>query len=432
MGFAGLILTGSLLLALPAASQAGQSVGWVNALFTATSAVCVTGLTVVDTGTYWTVFGKTVIAVLIQVGGIGFMSMATLFAVLLGKQINLKERLLIRQAVGQDTLSGVVRFSLYLLAMTFALELAGTIILAFRFVPEFGVGKGLLYSAFHAISAFCNAGFDLMGNGQSLTGYVTDPLVNGVVGMLIILGGLGFTVVIELINTRNFQRMTLHTRLVLTMTLFLLVSGTILYLVLEWNNPFTLGNLPASQKIMAGFFQSLTTRTAGFNTVDTAGLTTASQLMTVILMFIGGSPGSTAGGIKTVTLSVVLVMALSVIRGQNRVCIFRKRIPDPIVIRAVTILVFAVIVLILATMTMTILEPDIPFMAVLFEVTSALGTVGLSTGITSSLGEPGKILLTATMFVGRVGTLTIGFALAKRQHNYQNRLQYPEERIIVG
>ena len=265
-----------------------------------------------------------------------------------------------------------------------------------------------------------------------MTGYVTDPLVNGVVGMLIILGGLGFTVVIEIINTRNFRRMTMHTRLVLTMTLFLLVSGTILYLVLEWNNPFTLGNLPASQKIMAGFFQSLTTRTAGFNTVDTAGLTTASQLMTVILMFIGGSPGSTAGGIKTVTLSVVLVMALSVIRGQNRVCIFRKRIPDPIVIRAVTILVFAVIVLILATMTMTILEPDIPFMAVLFEVTSALGTVGLSTGITSSLGDLGKILLTATMFVGRVGTLTIGFALAKRQHNYKNRLQYPEERIIVG
>ncbi|MEN1759598.1 TrkH family potassium uptake protein [Anoxynatronum sibiricum] len=432
MGFAAVILVGMSLLMLPAASIDQASVGLVDALFTATSAVCVTGLVVVDTGTHWTVFGKTVIAFLIQIGGIGFMSMATLFAVMLGKRISLKERLLIQQAVGQNTLSGVVRFSLYLLALTFGLELVGALLLSFRFVPEYGLATGVGYAVFHAISAFCNAGFDLIGNGRSLTPYVTDPLVNLTIGGLVILGGLGFTVVLDIVNHYKTRRYALHTRLVLMMTVILLAGGTCLFLLLEWNNPDTMGNLHFLEKIQAGFFQSLTTRTAGFNTIDTAGLTTSSQLLTVILMFIGGSPASTAGGIKTVTFGVMLIMAVSVIQGRENVEIFRRKIPFDIVNRAVTILVIGLLMVVIVTMGLSILEPQFSFMEVLFEVTSAFGTVGLSTGITSLLSTPGKVLLIITMFAGRVGTLTIAFALASRQSQYQNLVHYAEERVMVG
>ncbi|SMP40737.1 TrkH family potassium uptake protein [Anoxynatronum buryatiense] len=432
MGFAAVILVGMSLLMLPAASIDQTSVGFVDALFTATSAVCVTGLVVVDTGTHWTVFGKTVIAFLIQIGGIGFMSMATLFAVILGKRISLKERLLIQQAVGQNTLSGVVRFSLYLLALTFGLELVGALLLSFRFVPEYGLATGVGYAVFHAVSAFCNAGFDLIGDGRSLTPYVSDPLVNFTVGGLVILGGLGFTVVLDIINHYKTRRYALHTRLVLMMTVILLAGGTCLFLLLEWNNPETMGNLHFLEKVQAGFFQSLTTRTAGFNTVDTASLTTASQLLTVILMFIGGSPASTAGGIKTVTFGVMLIMAVSVIQGKENVEIFRRKIPFDIVNRAVTILVIGLLMVVMVTMGLSIMEPHFSFMEILFEVTSAFGTVGLSTGITSMLSTPGKVLLIITMFAGRVGTLTIAFALASRQSRYQNLVHYAEERVMVG
>lgn len=432
LGFGVVILIGTSLLMLPSASQNQQSAGLVNALFTATSAVCVTGLVVVDTGTHWTIFGKTVIALLIQIGGIGFMSMATLFAVILGKKISLKERLLIQQAVGQNTLSGVVRFSLYLLALTFSLELMGAILLSFRFVPEYGFGTGVGYAFFHAVSAFCNAGFDLIGHGRSLTPYVTDPLVNFTIGALIILGGLGFTVILDIISHYKTRRFALHTRLVLLMTAVLLLTGAVLFIMMEWNNPETMGDLHVWEKLQAGFFQSLTTRTAGFNTVDTGSLTTASQLLTVILMFIGGSPASTAGGIKTVTFGVMLIMAISVIQGKENVEIFKRKIPFEVVNRAITILVIGLLMVVSVTMALSILEPGFSFMEVLFEVTSAFGTVGLSTGITSSLGNPGKVLLIITMFAGRVGTLTIGFALASRQSRYQNLVHYAEERVLVG
>lgn len=432
LGFAGVILMGTLLLLLPAASRDHQSVGFVNALFTSTSAVCVTGLVVVDTGSHWTTFGVVVIGFLIQVGGIGFMSMATLFAVILGKRINLRERLIIQQAVGQNTLSGVVRFSLYMIAMTFSLELLGIFFLAFRFIPEYGMSTGLGYAVFHGISAFCNAGFDLIGEGRSLTPYVNDPIVNGTIGFLVIMGGLGFTVIMDCLSNCKTRRFTLHTRLVLIMTSFLLILGTGVYLLLEWNNPATLGDLAFAEKLMAGFFQSLTTRTAGFNTIDTAGLTPASKLWTVILMFIGGSPASTAGGIKTVTFGVMLVMALSVIQGKEQVEIFKRKIPYDIVNRAITILIFALVMIVSITMLMTVLEPQFTFLDILFEVVSAFGTVGLSTGITPFHSDPGKMLLILTMFTGRVGTLTIGFALASRQSSYKNLVHYPHERILVG
>ncbi len=431
-GFAAVILIGTMLLVMPAASLDNQSVGFVNALFTATSAVCVTGLVVVDTGTHWTLFGKTVILFLIQIGGIGFMSMATLFAVILGKRISLKERLIIQQAVNQNTLSGVVKFSLYMLGLTFFLESIGALLLSFRFIPEYGVLTGIGYSIFHSVSAFCNAGFDLIGNGRSLTPYVTDPLVTLTVGTLVILGGIGFAVIVDVVSNHKKKRFTLHTKIVLTMTLFLLTTGTMLFLFFEWNNAATLGGLSMPNKVMASFFQSLTTRTAGFNTVDTAGLTNASKLLTIIFMFIGGSPASTAGGIKTVTFGIILIMALTVIQGKDRVGIFKRDISYSIVNRAITIAVFAMILLIIITTAMTAIESQFEFMDILFEVASALGTVGLSTGVTSQLSNPGKLLLIFTMFTGRVGTLTIAFALANRQQNYKNLVQYPEEKVIVG
>lgn len=431
-GFATVILIGTMLLMLPASSLDNQSVGFVNALFTATSAVCVTGLVVVDTGTHWTTFGKTVILLLIQIGGIGFMSMATLFAVLLGKKISLKERLIIQQAVGQNTLSGVVKFSLYMLGLTFLLESIGALLLSFRFIPEYGVLKGIGYSIFHAVSAFCNAGFDLIGNGRSLTPYVNDPLITLTIGTLIILGGIGFAVIVDVVSNFKKKRFTLHTRIVLTMTVFLLAIGTLLFLIFEWNNINTLGALTIPNKLMASFFQSLTTRTAGFNTIDTAGLTTGSKLLTIILMFIGGSPASTAGGIKTVTFGIILIMAMTVIEGKDRVGIFKRDISYSIVNRAITIAVIAMMLLITITMAMTVIESHFDFMDILFEVASALGTVGLSTGVTPELSDTGKLLIIFTMFSGRVGTLTIAFALANRQQNYKNLIQYPEEKVIVG
>jgi len=432
LGFIGLISVGTLLLMLPAASCDDEAVGFVNALFTATSAVCVTGLVVVDTGTYWTVLGKTIILLLIQIGGIGFMAVATLFFVMLGKRITLRERLVIQQAVGQNALSGVVKFSLTMLILTFGIEAMGVLLLSFRFVPEYGWNTGVGYAVFHSISAFCNAGFDLIGHGRSLTPYVNDPLVIIPIGMLVILGGLGFTVILDTISHKKMRHYSLHTKLVFLLTTVLLLSGTGVYLLLEWNNPDTLGGLTLSGKLLAGFFQSLTTRTAGFNSIDTASLTNASKIWTIVLMFIGGSPASTAGGIKTVTFGVMLVMAYSVIQGKENVEIFKRRIPFDVVNRAITILVIGLVMMVMATMVLTILEPDYSFMDILFEVASAFGTVGLSTGITALLSNPAKILLTFTMFAGRVGTLTIAFALANRQNQYKNLVHYPHERILVG
>ncbi len=431
-GFATVIFIGTLLLNTPMASVETGSVGWVDALFTATSAVCVTGLVVVDTGTYWSVFGQSVIAILIQIGGLGFMTMATLFAVVLGRKISLKERLIIQQAIGQDTISGVVRFTLYLLVIAFSIEAVGAVILAFQFVPEFGLKTGIGYAVFHAISAFCNAGFDLMGNGSSLTGYVTNPLVNLTVITLILTGGIGFTVLLDLYNASRPKDFSLHTRIVLLISIGLLLVGTVIYLLLEWNNPGTLGNLNGPQKLMASIFQSVTPRTAGFNTIDTGSLTDASQFFTIILMFIGGSPASTAGGIKTVTFGVVLLMAVSVIRGNDRVTIFNKTIPADIIKRAMTVAIIAVNLVIGITMIMTVMEPNFAFMQILFEVTSAFGTVGLSTGITPQLSDASRLLLVLVMYSGRVGILTVAFALARKQHNYRDLVRYAEEKVIVG
>ena len=432
IGFAIVILIGGILLNLPIASQKGSSMGFLNALFTATSAVCVTGLAVVDTGTHFTVFGKTIIAILIQVGGLGFMSMATLIFVLLGKKISLKERLVMQEALNQNNLAGLVKFTLYILIGTFIIEAFGALFLSFRFVPEYGFLKGLGFSIFHSISAFCNAGFDLIGNGRSLTPYVGDVVINFTIISLIVLGGLGFSVMVDIVNHRGFRRLALHSKMVLLITALLIGIGFIAFLILEWSNPETLGGLSLGQKLLAGLFQSITPRTAGFNTIDTGRLTNASLLLTIVFMFIGGSPASTAGGIKTTTIGVVLFLVISVIKGREDTELFGKRISRGIVQRAIIIAIIALTLVIVFTMVLTITEPNFSFIEILFETVSAFGTVGLSMGITSELSGIGKVVVMFLMFSGRVGPLTITLALARQQRRNKGNIKYPEDKVLVG
>lgn len=432
IGFASVILIGAILLNLPISSQSGEMVGFINALFTATSAVCVTGLSVVDTGTYWTTFGKTVIILLIQIGGLGFMTMATMFAIILGKKITLKERLIIQEALNQYSLAGLVKFTKYVILVTFAVEGLGAFFLSFRFVPQFGWTTGIAYSIFHAISAFCNAGFDLIGNGKNLTPYVSDPLVSLTISFLIIIGGIGFTVIADLITHRKLKKLSLHSKLALLITASLLMTGFVGFTIIEWKNPHTLGSLSFGSKFLAGFFQSVTTRTAGFNTIDLAQMKSASKLLTIMLMFVGGSPASVAGGIKTTTLGVILVTIISVIKGKNETELFKRRIPRDAVNRALTIAIIAIFLIITITMILTITDSQFNFMDILYETVSAFATVGLTLGITPQLSGIGKLLIVFMMFAGRVGILTIAFAIARQQRKNKGIIKYPEGKILIG
>lgn len=432
IGFALLILVGAILLNLPIASQGEDEVGFINALFTSTSAVCVTGLVVVDTGTYWSTFGQVVIIALIQVGGLGFMTMATMFFIILGKRISLKERLIMQEALNQNSLAGIVRFTKYIIIGTFIIEGIGALFLSLKFVPEYGWVKGIVYAIFHSISAFCNAGFDLIGGGRSLTPYVADPIVNFAICGLIIIGGLGFSVMVDIINQKNLKRLSLHSKMVLFITSLLLSIGFIMFLVLEWHNPETLGELNFGGKLLGAFFQSVSPRTAGYNTIALAKMTNASKLLTIILMYIGGSPGSTAGGIKTATLGVILFTLISVIKGKEETELFQKRVSRDIVNRGITVAVIGITLIMIITMVLMITEIGFSFEEILFEVTSAFGTVGLTLGITPSLSKIGKIVIIFMMFAGRVGPLTIAYALARQQRKNKGIIKYPEGKILVG
>ncbi|SHH24253.1 TrkH family potassium uptake protein [Tepidibacter thalassicus] len=430
LGFAIIILLGALFLNLPIASQNGESVGFINALFTSTSAVCVTGLVVVDTGTHWTVFGKTIIIILIQVGGLGFMSMATLFSILIGKKICLHQRLLIQEALNQYDLSGLVRLTRHILVGTFIIEGIGAIILSMVFIPKMGFLKGLGYGVFHAISAFCNAGFDLMGNFSSLTSYTENIVVNIVIMALIILGGLGFTVIFDIIKKRNFSKLTLHSKIVIFMTSFLILIGFILFFAIEYDNPKTLGNLSFKGKIIASMFQSVTTRTAGFNTIDLAAMKDSSKFLTIILMFIGGSPASTAGGIKTATLGVLILAVIAFIKGKEDVEAFGRRISYSVVNKSLGVVAIGLSIVVFVVMSLSLTEVKFDFLDTLFEAVSAFGTVGLSLAGTPNLSLIGRILIALSMFAGRVGALTILFALSNRKQ--KNLVRYPEDKVIVG
>ena len=359
-----------------------MSASLINALFTSTSAVCVTGLVVVDTGTYWSIFGQVVIICLIQIGGLGFMSFATMFFVLAGKKINIRNRLLIQSSVNTDTLSGIVKFAKYIFISSFVIEAVGALLLAIVFIPEYGFSTGTGYSLFHAISSFCNAGFDLFGNYSSLTKYVDNYIVNFAICAMIILGGLGFAVTSDLIFVRKFKKMSMHSKLVLTITALLLVVGFIFFFIFEFNNPKTMGNLSLHGKFLASYFQSVTPRTAGSNTIDIAALTTPSIFLTMLLMFVGASPGSTGGGVKTTTLGIIVLTVVSVVLGKKDVVAFKRTILGPLIRRAISIFVIAAGLVILMIFVLLCTEPGVAFERVVFEVLSAFGTVGLSMGLT--------------------------------------------------
>jgi trk system potassium uptake protein TrkH len=429
LGFALVILLGSVLLSLPVASASRQPTHFLDAFFTATSAVCVTGLVVQDTGTHFSTFGQVVILALIQIGGLGFMTMATFFALLLGKRINLKERLLMQEALNQLTVEGIVKLVRHVLVITFLIEGTGALILGIRWSGELGLARGFYYGLFHSISAFNNAGFDLFGEFRSLTGFVSDITVNTVITILIILGGIGFTVIVDLINKRRWRGFSLHTKIALSTTAALLAIGAISVFVLEYNNSKTLAPLSLPAKILASWFQSVTPRTAGYNTLDIAGLRDATQLLIIILMFIGASPGSTGGGIKTTTFRSLITAVSSMVRGRQDVELYERRLPQDLVYRSLTITIIATALVLAVTMLLTITETA-DFLMILFETVSAFGTVGLTMGLTTKLTVIGKILIALTMFAGRVGPLTIAFAVAQKQQKTLYRLA--EEKIMIG
>ncbi|MCR2045258.1 TrkH family potassium uptake protein [Anaerosalibacter massiliensis] len=429
LGFAGLILIGALLLNLPIASKSGESIGFVNALFTSASSVCVTGLVVVNTGEYWSLFGHIVIIFLIQMGGLGFMTLATLVALILGKKITLKERLIIREQLNQETMSGLVKLTRYVIFSTFAIEGIGALVLSTRFIPIYGLGRGIWFSIFHSISAFCNAGFDIMGN--SIVPFVGDITINLTIAFLIIIGGLGFSVYIDISRNKRFKRFSLHSKLVLVTTFILIIVGMILFYLIEWNNPETLQTLNTKEKVISSFFQSVVTRTAGFNSVNMSKIRDTTTFIMIVLMFIGGSPGSTGGGIKTTTFGAIFLTTFSVIRGRNDVVAFKKRIPQEIIYRALSIASIGLFLIVIVSMILTISE-EANFLDLLFETTSAFATVGLTRGITPDLTSFGKVLITIMMYLGRVGPLTMAFAFAKRQKNIKENYRYSEENIFVG
>ncbi|MEF2968531.1 TrkH family potassium uptake protein [Paenibacillus sp. M1] len=429
LGFALIILAGALLLMLPISSATGESLPFVDAFFTATSATCVTGLVVVDTGTYFSTFGQVVIMLLIQIGGLGFMTMATLFALVFKRRISLKERLLLQEAMNQNTMEGIVRLIKKVLMYSLVIESCAALLFAIRWSFDMPFGRALYFGVFHSVSMFNNAGFDLFGEYRSLTQYVSDPLVNFVAIFLIVSGGLGFIVLSDLIEFRKRRKLSLHSKVVLSMTAALIVIGALVIFVFEFTNPKSLGSLGWSGKFWGSLFQSVTPRTAGANTLDIGGLRQATQFFIIILMFIGASPSSTGGGIKTTTFTILVGAVISMIRGRTDLVLFRYRFAQERIFKAVTITMLALFLVVAVAMVLSTTE-DASFLSILFETTSAFGTVGLSMGLTGKLTVLGKIIISFTMFAGRLGPLTLAYALGPKKGKELYR--HPEGKMIIG
>jgi trk system potassium uptake protein len=431
LGFAFIILLGSLLLALPIASKDGGSLRYVDALFTATSATCVTGLVVKDTYTQFTLFGQAVIIMLIQVGGLGFISMTIFFLMVAGKKVNLKERSLLMEANNTFHIGGAVKFAKRVLIGTAFFEMTGAFLLCLRFIPRFGPAKGVWFGIFHAISAFCNAGFDLLGEKEpftSLARYSRDPLVVLVIAALIVCGGLGFIVWDDLTHHRfRVWSCALHTKVVLMATTALIVGGTVLFLILE--NQHTLAGMQPGEKILNALFQAITPRTAGFNIIDQAKLSEGGSVLTMLLMFIGASPGSTGGGIKTSTMTVILLASIAYARSRHDINIYGRRLEDGLVSRAFCS-VFIYLSLMMIGVMAVLLNQNLPMQNVFFEAFSAIGTVGLSTGITRQLTVASRIAVILLMYSGRVGSLTLAMALSVGRPS--SALRNPQEKIAIG
>lgn len=431
------ILLGSLLLALPISSANGSAVPYIDALFTATTATCVTGLVTLPTATTWSVFGQLVILILIQVGGLGVITIISGFMLIFNQKMGIKDRLLIKDAFNLNTMYGLGRFIKNVFIGTFLIEALGALLYMTVFVPEFGV-RGIWISIFNSVSAFCNAGIDIIGE-NSLYDYATNTVVNIVTSLLIILGGIGFIVWWDILRvlrgrtTKNkhiFRYLNLHTKIAITTTLILIVSGGLLIFVFEYNNPLTIGNMSVLDKLKVSFFQSITTRTAGFATVNQESLTGASTIVSLILMFIGGSPVGTAGGVKTVTVVVLLCSAFATIRNKSAATIFNRTISVDSICKAVSVVSMFVVILFCAILLL-IATTDFSITDVLYETVSATATVGLSRNLTAKLHLVGKIIIILAMYFGRIGPISLAIAFASSGPN-QNVISAPEEDISIG
>ena len=433
IAFALIIFIGTVLLTLPAASRSGISCGFRPALFTATSATCVTGLVLYDTWTQWSAFGQVVILCLIEIGGLGFMSAATMVVFLLRRRIGLKQRLVMAQALSVGDMDGIVRLQKTVLAGSFLVEGMGALILTLRFWPEYGFAKAVRWGIFHAVSAFCNAGFDIFGcmtPGASLMEFQSDPVVLLTLGALVVIGGLGFLVWQEMAEKRKFRDFSVYTKLVLMTTLGLLLTGWTATALLEWNNLDTLGNMSIGDKLLNSLFQSITLRTAGFAAIDQALLTEGGKAVSMVLMFIGGSSGSTAGGLKTVTFVVLLLFISTRARGRRTVSVFRRTIPESQVLDAMTIGLIMLFLSVFGGIFISATSP-VGFTDALYESVSALATVGLTAGVTGSLSVPAQLLIIVYMYFGRVGVLTIslGFLMGNRA---EERFRYADTNLLIG
>lgn len=416
LGFAFVILTGTVLLKLPVSVRDGAGVSWINALFTSTSAVCVTGLIAIDTAEHFTVFGRTIVAMLIQIGGLGVTSVGVGIILAAGKKVGFKERLLVKEAMNVSGFKGMVVLVKYVLLMTLCFETAGATLSYIVFVQKYSPLDALGISVFHSVAAFNNSGFDILGGLQNLIPYQDNVLLNLTTCGLIIFGGLGFLVILDILRNRRFKKLCLHSKVVILTSIVLIVTGTLLLKCTE--NITWLGAL----------FQSVSARTAGFSSYPIGSFTTAGLFILTILMFIGASPGSTGGGIKTSTLFVLLNIVKSTATNQHCTA-FRRRIPDKVVFKAFMITFLSLMVVSISTLVMCVLEPGYSFIQLLFECTSAFGTVGLSTGITPDLSVAGKLVIILTMFIGRLGTLTIITMWSFKQ---PANAVYTEENITIG
>lgn len=431
LGFFFMILAGSLILTLPIASRSGEWTPFLESMFTATSATCVTGLVVYDTFTHWNVFGQLVILLLIQIGGLGFITVGVGFSMAFRRRIGLWQRDLLKESINAMEIGGIVKLSRKIFIGTALCEGAGAILLATRFIPEFGFVKGIYYSIFHAISAFCNAGFDLMGGQQqyaSFTSYAADPVINIVLMLLIVVGGLGFVVWSDVVSKRfHWKNYCLHTKMVISVTLILIFGGALLLFLFEQGG--TIKGMSTGEQILTSLFGSVTARTAGFNTVDTGALQPESKLLTIVLMFIGGSPGSTAGGVKTTSIAVILIYVISNLLGENGCNVFHRRIGDEVIKKAS--MVFCLnLFLGLMSVTLILATSNLRMSDVLFEVYSAISTVGMTTGITRDLNVVGRIVIIILMYCGRIGSMT--FALSFVAKPEAKGLSLPEEKITIG
>ena len=430
--FAAIILVGTLLLMTPAASRSGVGCSFRGALFTATSATCVTGLTLFDTWSQWSGFGQAVILCLIEIGGLGFMSAASIFVFLLRRRVGMKQRLVMAQSLSVNDMSGVVRLQKLVLRGSLTIQGIGALILALRFLPEVGLKRALRWGVFHSVSAFCNAGFDIMGvfdPGTSVMRYQTDYVVMLTLMALVVLGGLGFFVWEELARVRSFKKFSVYTKLVLIITFSLLLFGTVVFALLEWDNPGTIGQLPWHQKLLNAAFQSVTVRTAGFISFDQGAMTDAGKAVSVMLMLIGGSSGSTAGGMKTGTILVMLLFLWARFHGRETVTVFKKTIPNSQVLDALTI-ASVMIGLALFGGVFISATSGFGFTDALYESASAIATVGLSAAGTANMSIASQYLIILYMYFGRVGVLTI--ALGFLEDKKAERFRYAETKLMIG